>query len=511
MFRATVMRNSNSDDQRRRTATLLRYGVFEANAEVEQLELLRLLTKILEVGVALVTVLDTERVTFHAAIGTTLTETAKANWFCTELVAQGAPLMVECATEDPRFLAHALVTGAPRFRFYAGYPLVSTEGIVLGALCVLDDRPRANAPRYFEVLAALTKQVMAIWELRLHRRLLSEARVSRSSALPEGSQELPSTDVPLRQRQLVGTSPSMRQLLEQIDQVAQGDWTVLIEGETGAGKELVAQAIHHNSARRNARFVPVNCAGLTESILGSQLFGHLRGAFTGATADQVGFIEAADGGTLFLDEIGDISSPIQSALLRVLQEHEITRLGETRSRKVNVRVITATNQNLRQRVKSGLFRQDLYYRIRSARIRVAPLRDRREDIPLLVDAFLSDDRVNAGRPILRISDAALRVLSAYDWPGNVRELRGALEYAVCRCRTTCIDVVDLPVECVEGRSLMSNARPALVADERARIVQALRRAGGSKVKAAKILGIGRATLYRRLTELEIDVDQITGF
>lgn len=312
--------------------------------------------------------------------------------------------------------------------------------------------------------------------------------------------------------QMIGNTPAMHSLYDSIDRVAQGDWTALIEGETGVGKELVAQAIHRASARRSGPFIAVNCAGLTESILGSQLFGHRKGAFTGAIADQEGLFEAAQGGTLFLDEIGDVALPIQSALLRVLQEREFTRIGDTRPRKVDVRIIAATNRDLLQRVADGQFREDLLYRLRSARVPVPPLRERREDIPLLVAAFLADERVTGGKLVTDVAPEAVRMLQMHEWPGNVRELRGVVEHAIIQCRGRRIDVCDLPPDLLRTATASGTTAPARVAgsavsapdDERSRILAVLGRTGGNRARAARMLGIGRATLYRRLTELGID-------
>jgi PAS domain S-box-containing protein len=315
-----------------------------------------------------------------------------------------------------------------------------------------------------------------------------------------------------RRGQMVGDSAAMREVYSSISQVAQGDWTVLIEGETGTGKELVAQAIHQGSNRRGGPFVAVNCAGLTESILGSQLFGHVKGAFTGALTDREGLFEAAVGGTLFLDEIGDVSPPIQSALLRSLQEKEVTRLGETRPRKVDVRIIAATHRDLQERVREGLFRADLLYRIRSARVPLPPLRERRDDIPLLVASFLAEERVTAGKLVADVSPEAMARLVRHDWPGNVRELRAAIEHAVVRSRGRRIELDDLPSEVVQA-PVSCPPPPSGVSKadtERDRIVATLRKTGGNRVRAARILGMGRATLYRRLDQLKItdaDLDQ----
>jgi PAS domain S-box-containing protein len=308
-----------------------------------------------------------------------------------------------------------------------------------------------------------------------------------------------------RSGQIVGDSAVMHDLYAAISQVAQGEWTVLIEGETGTGKELVARAIHNASERRKGPFIAANCAGLTESILGSELFGHVKGAFTGAISDRQGLFEAAVDGTLFLDEIGDVAAPVQAALLRAVQEKEITRLGETRPRKVDVRIVTATNRSLPQLVEEGKFREDLLYRLRSARVRTPPLRERLEDIPLLVAAFLAEERVTAGKLVTGVSNEAMRQLARYDWPGNVRELRSAIEHAVVHCRGNRIEINDLPPEllaAVPASRPIADARPA--GTERDRIIAVLQRTGGNRARAARFLGIGRATLYRRLDELGIN-------
>ncbi len=307
---------------------------------------------------------------------------------------------------------------------------------------------------------------------------------------------------------LVGRAPAMRGLFEQIREVGEFDSTVLIEGETGTGKELVGRALHACSARAAGPYVPVNCAGLTDSLLGSQLFGHRRGAFTGATADQIGFFEAADGGTLFLDEIGDIPMAVQTRLLRVLQEREITRLGESTPTPVDVRVIAATHRDLAAEVAAGRFRMDLLYRIRVARLRIPPLRDRLDDIPLLCDAFIAELRQRTGKQISHVSQRAMQLLLDHDWPGNVRELRAIIEAGFIRCRGSTLEADHLPLD--PARTEIRTPRPApAAADEPARIRAALRATGGSRTEAARLLGISRATFYRRLDSFGIDPDEIS--
>ncbi len=299
---------------------------------------------------------------------------------------------------------------------------------------------------------------------------------------------------------LIGKSDAMRLVYEQITQLSQVDTTVLIRGETGAGKELVARALHFASHRKDRPFIPVNCAGLTESLIGSQLFGHKRGAFTGAISDQKGVFEAADGGTVFLDEIGDIPLTLQTSLLRVLQEREFTRLGDSVPRKVDVRFIAATSRTLSDEVAKGRFREDLLFRIRVARILLPPLRARREDIPLLVAFFLERARATTGRPVFEVSAATMSILMDYHWPGNVRELESAVEAGVIRCRGAVLLPADLPAEILYAQPAVE--APVIVpysrADEQRRIFDALERARGNRTAAARLLGMGRATLYRKL-------------
>jgi transcriptional regulator with PAS, ATPase and Fis domain len=296
---------------------------------------------------------------------------------------------------------------------------------------------------------------------------------------------------------MVGASAPMQDVYRLIEDLAQVDSTVLVEGETGSGKELVAHALHTRSRRSAGPFVAVNCAGLPESLVASQLFGHKRGAFTGAVQDQRGLFEAAQGGTLFLDEIGDVPPGVQTSLLRVLQDKQVTRLGETSPRTVDARVIVATHRDLNEEVAQGRFRADLLYRIRVGRIRLPALRERRADIPLLTKRFLANLRAEIGKPVNAVSNEAMRVLTGYSWPGNVRELRSALEYAVIRTRSERIQPEDLPPE-------LDPAPPDSEDAERRRYEDALERAGGNRTRAAELLGVSRATFYRRLSQLGLE-------
>lgn len=307
---------------------------------------------------------------------------------------------------------------------------------------------------------------------------------------------------------LIGKSPAMLRVYQVVRDVAQVDTTVLIEGETGTGKELVARAIHASSGRKHKPFIAANCAGLTDSILTSQLFGHKRGAFTGAIQDQQGLFEAAEGGTLFLDEIGDIPSNVQTALLRVLQEKEITRLGEAKPRKVDVRVVAATHHNLSEDVLRGSFRADLLYRIRIARVQLPPLHERREDIPLLAQSLLGQVCAATGKHVERLHPDTLSLLMRHSWPGNVRELKSAVEFAVISCKGNELCPEDLPPE-ITSASVVPNQSvfiPLSGQDEKTRLLEALSEAKGNRTEAAKRLRISRATFYRRLIELNIHPD-----
>jgi PAS domain S-box-containing protein len=311
----------------------------------------------------------------------------------------------------------------------------------------------------------------------------------------------------VRYGQMLGESRAMLQLFQSIEKIAGGDWTVLIEGETGVGKELVAHSIHASSERKAGPFVTVNSAGLNESLLASQLFGHRRGAFTGAVADQKGFFEAAAGGTLFLDEIGDLPMSMQTSLLRALEQKEVMRLGDSTPRRVDVRVVAATNRALDEQVRAGDFREDLFYRLNVARLRVPPLRERAEDIPVLIASFLAQSDAMQGRR-LEVSVPAMDRLRAHRWPGNVRELKNTAEYLAIHCPGPVVQVEDLPPE-IGGRGRSGDGppedpgRPTTRVSERQRILDALAASSGNRTAAARRLGLSRATFYRRLKEYGI--------
>ena len=304
---------------------------------------------------------------------------------------------------------------------------------------------------------------------------------------------------------LIGKCRPMQDVYRQIRNLSLVDSTVIIEGETGTGKELVARALHDSSLRKDKPFLAVNCAGLTESLLGSQLFGHKKGAFTGANSDHRGFFESAQGGTIFLDEIGDMPAPVQTSLLRVLQEKEITRLGESQPRKVDVRIICATHHDLQAQVARQTFRADLLYRIRVGRIHLPPLRERQEDLPLLIWAFVGQCRQAMGKLFVQdVSADAWQRLTRYPWPGNIRELKSVIEYAVLQCEGNTIHPRHFPPELLEspGTVMPVSETPTTVKD-RERLLGALKEAKGNRARAAQLLGISRATFYRWLDDLNI--------
>jgi DNA-binding NtrC family response regulator len=345
--------------------------------------------------------------------------------------------------------------------------------------------------------------------------------------------------------QIIGTSPPMQAVFRMIERVADTDSTVLILGESGTGKELVARALHFNSRRQFAPFVPLNCSALPENLLESELFGHRRGAFTGALTDKKGLFQEADGGTIFLDEIGTMPAALQSRLLRVLQDREVRRVGDNTATHVNVRVLAATNESLEERIRDGTFREDLFYRLNVIPLQLPPLRERREDIPLLVASFLREKVDPRTGDSIQITRDAMEALSAHDWPGNVRELQNAVERASVLCEGGRITRADLPPRTVAGVRIMedpatddglgeetavdvyplpatagavgvASGHGAVVGgsagvpleplkdyirhQEVAYLQRVLALVGGNKEKAAERLGISLATLYRKLAE-----------
>jgi transcriptional regulator with PAS, ATPase and Fis domain len=306
--------------------------------------------------------------------------------------------------------------------------------------------------------------------------------------------------------EIMTRSPEMRKLMELAKSIAATDSTVLITGESGAGKERVARFVHDQSARKDGPFIAVNCGAITETLLESELFGHARGAFTGAASDRPGLFEAANGGTLFLDEVGEITLPMQVKLLRALQEREIRRVGENKSRPINVRIVSATNKNLKVEVAEKRFREDIYYRLNVVELVVPPLRRRREDILPLARFLLAEAALQMKRPVDGLTAEAADQLVGYSWPGNVRELANAMERAVAVSKTNRVDVGDFPAEVRLVLPLVSDKGvPRFLRDvEKDCILAALEKTEGNRVKASELMGMGVATLYRKLKIYKLD-------
>jgi transcriptional regulator with PAS, ATPase and Fis domain len=306
---------------------------------------------------------------------------------------------------------------------------------------------------------------------------------------------------------IIGKSGVMQNLYELIDNVAQTDSPVMITGESGTGKELVARAIHEAGNRRALPFIKVNCAALNDNLLESELFGHIKGAYTGADKNRVGRFEAADGGTIFLDEIGDIPMSTQVKLLRTLEEKVIEKVGDHTPIKVDVRVLSATNRNLEQLIAEGSFREDLFFRINVFPLRCPPLRERLEDLPMIVQSFIRQNNEKTGKKILGMTPEAIEKMTAYGWPGNIRELRNTVEYAFVLCASGGIGTQHLPpkiaatpLECVEP----SAARPATGDAKKDTLISALRQSGGNRTEAARILGVSRVTVWKQMKKYAID-------
>jgi DNA-binding NtrC family response regulator len=343
----------------------------------------------------------------------------------------------------------------------------------------------------FEIEALVLRVDKALAERGLRREV---ARLRREVARPYGLENI------------VGKSPAMQEIFDLVTRLGSSSASVLVTGESGTGKELIARAIHFNSPRAKKPFVAVNVAAIPETLIESELFGYKRGAFTDARADHAGLFVEADGGTIFLDEIGELPPPLQAKLLRVLQEREIRPLGATRSEKLDVRVVAATNRELEARMRAGQFREDLYYRLNVIHIAVPPLRSRVEDILPLCEHFIAEARRRGVSTRARtLAPAAVKALLAYPWPGNVRELENVIERALALCDEPQIGVEDLPAQIKErrGNDLLAGAlaRGLTLAElEREYIERVLAAEGGNKTRAAQRLGLDRKTLYRKLDE-----------
>ncbi|MEJ2645477.1 MAG: nif-specific transcriptional activator NifA [Gammaproteobacteria bacterium] len=424
------------------------------------------------------------------------------------IIAGGDTVVVERIADEPRFLDR-LGLYDPQLPF-VGVPIRVGDG---GPVGVLAAQPQSREvallgerSRFLEMVANLIAQTVRLsWEVERERRDLADERdqLRRTVRGEYGFDNV------------VGHTPAMRKVFEQVRQVAKWNTTVLIRGESGTGKELIAHAIHYNSSRASNAFVKLNCAALPDTLLESELFGHEKGAFTGATTQRKGRFEQADGGTLFLDEVGEISGAFQAKLLRVLQEGEFERVGGTRTLKVDVRIIAATNRDLEGEVEKGEFREDLYYRLNVMPIHMPALRDRQEDIPDLTRFLVGKIGRRQGRE-LQVTDSAVRLLMRHDWPGNVRELENCLERAAIMSGDGTLDrdaVSQAGIEDRVGSTRETATAPAVDLgdaglDERERVIAALEQAGWVQAKAARLLGMTPRQIAYRIQTLNINVRKI---
>jgi len=342
------------------------------------------------------------------------------------------------------------------------------------------------------------------------RTLVAQAARKVSVARSRDSSPVPSDKDDFRFDGVLGADPAIAGIFQVLRRIAPTNISVLIEGRSGTGKELLARAIHDNSLRYNRPFRPINCAGLSETLLESELFGHVKGAFTGAATDRKGLFEIADKGTLFLDEIGDMPLNMQAKLLRVVEDGIVVPVGSNKSTVVDVRIISATNQSLTQLIDEKRFRQDLYFRIKGVNISLPELRHRAEDIPELAQHFLKEAAKETGSKVTGFTEAAMTALTNYDWPGNIRQLRNSIRTMVVMCDHDKIDIRDIPPEIHQVRRLAAGggaatglAGASLNDIEKQAIAETLAKTKGNREKAAKILGIGERTLYRKIKEYDL--------
>jgi len=360
------------------------------------------------------------------------------------------------------------------------------------------------------VIVRITGITEDITELKETEDALRRAQERLEEALHRTQDRVVALEEQVRSRasfvKFVGKSAAMQEVYRRLRLAAQSDVTVLLTGESGTGKELAATSIHALSDRRSKPFVALNCSAIPEQLLESELFGHVKGAFTGAVRDKTGLFEAAEGGTLFLDEVGDMAPALQVKVLRALEEREFRRVGDERVVRVDVRLLAATNRNLQQLVAAGRIRQDFYYRIRVFDLRIPPLRDRREDLPLLLQHFLQELSPR-GKVPARLSPEALRAVMDYPWPGNVRELRNAIEHSVVMSQGREITPADLPVEIREGTAPTWSPEES---EERERLRSALERTGWNRTRAAADLGTSRVTLWKKLRRFQLNPELVSA-
>jgi Nif-specific regulatory protein len=478
---------------------------------------------------------STGRLRTEAAVGMTPEEIERGKYALGEgitgnVVATGRPRIIPDVKSEPDFLNR---TGrlTPEMNTetisFLCVP-IRIEGRTAGALSVdkpfQDEKHLEDDLIFLNIISAFLAQA-----IQINRMVMRQ----KDELLEENAQLRAQVRDRYRFENIIGDSPAMHEVFAVVGQVANSRATVLLLGETGTGKEMIAKAIHHNSPRRDKPFIRVNCGAMTSTLLESELFGHVKGSFTGAIRDKEGRFEAANGGTIFLDEIGTMEPPLQVKLLRVLQEREFERVGETQTMKVDVRVIAATNVDLQEEVAKGNFREDLFYRLNVVSVYLPPLRNRREDIPRLIDHFLDKYNVINDRRLRRISRDMLNVLLRYPWPGNVRELENAIERAVVLSTSEDFNEDLLPLsvrmfaaqrrtnqssesietltrrladQAISDYELREGEIYQLVIDqiEHALIDRALNKCGGVKTKAADFLGINRNTLNKKVKELGIE-------
>ena len=385
-----------------------------------------------------------------------------------------------------------VLRAAKKYKPYIGVIMITAYGTIDSAVVAMKSGAEDYITKPFNIdhIRLVVKKALEKRELSTRNALL-ESQLRRK----------------YRFENIIGNSEAMIAVYRMIDQVKDSRTTVLLRGETGTGKELVARAIHFNSVRAANPFIPLNCAALSENLAGSELFGHVKGSFTGAFRDRRGIFEMAEGGTIFLDEIGDIGLGLQQVLLRVLEDGEIQPVGSTERKKVSVRIIAATNRNLEQLVREGKFREDLYYRINVVAVDLPPLRERREDIGVLARHFLHKYTVENGKQLRGISPEALALLEAAPWPGNVRELENVIERAVLLADDDEINPGHLPRHLQHPPPAEpggSESDGSLEQGGRNHIIEVLRSTEGNKAKASAILGINRTTLWRMMQKLKIE-------
>src|SRR5215208_1209194 len=475
------------------------------------------------------------RLRTEAAVGMTPDEIERGKYALGEgitgnVVATGRPRVIADLRAEPDFLnrtGRLNAVGADIPVSFICVP-IRVENRVAGALSVdkpfVDDERLRSDHRFLDIIAAFLAQA-----IQINRMVMRQ----KEELLEENAQLRAQVRDRYRFENIIGDSPAMHEVFGTVGQVANSRATVILLGETGTGKEMIAKAIHYNSPRKDKPFVRVNCGAMTTTLLESELFGHVKGSFTGAIKDKIGRFEAADGGSIFLDEIGTMEPQLQVKLLRVLQERELERVGDTQTIKVDVRVIAATNVDLQEEVARGTFREDLFYRLNVVSIYLPPLRNRREDIPRLIDFFLDKYNAMNGRSLKRISREMLSILLRYPWPGNVRELENAVERAVVLSSGEDFteDLLPLSVRMFAAQRRNAQASESIetltkrlaeqsVADyelregeiyqllinqvEHALIDRALAKCGGVKTRAADFLGINRNTLNKKVKDLGIE-------